>query len=263
MKKLINILIALSLILIIGCETDDDDDPAIAPTPTPTPIVDASKSNVKIMFEHVFGNMSTTFNLNTKYKTENGDTISATKLAYFISNVKLTKDNGDVFTETKSYHLVQKEDGQMMDMFQLLNVPIGTYNKIEFSIGVDAGANTTNDQDGDLDPSKNPSMVWNWDTGYKFFVFEGNYISKNENSGGLIHHIGRDANYKTLTFDGFNLTVASSTTDEIHFMVDVSQIWKNPTTLDIENYTSVKGGTEASNLANNYTKGMFMQHHAN
>ena len=255
MRKLINIIIALSILSFTSCKNDNEED---CPTTVTT-------SDVTVMFEHVFKSMSNSFELNTKYTTENGDTITATKLAYFISNVILTNSNGDIYTESASYHLVQKEDGEMMDMFILSNVPIGTYTKIEFSIGVDAVANITNDQDGDLDPSNNPNMIWNWNTGYKFFVFEGNYISKNGNSGGISNHIGKDENYKSLSFDNLYLTVETSTDDEVMFKVDVSQLWKNPTTLDIENYTSVSAGTttEATTLSNNYAAGMFMQHHAN
>ena len=106
MKNLINIILALSILLFASCNKNKEDEEE------PQNLV--STASAKVMFEHFFDNDLTPFNLNTKYITANDDTVSMTKLAYFVSNVKLTRDNGDVYTESESYHLVQKEDGQMM-----------------------------------------------------------------------------------------------------------------------------------------------------
>ena len=53
----------------------------------------------------------------------------------------------------------------------LHGVPRRNYERIEFGIGVDAAANRSLQQRGDLDP--NGRMAWNWEVSYKFVLFEG------------------------------------------------------------------------------------------
>jgi hypothetical protein len=252
MKNLINIILALGILFFSSCKKDNDDE--VTP--------EVSTSNVKMMFQHTFD--GTDFELNTKYITDNGDTVNITKIAYFISNIKLTGDNGESYVEKDSYHLVQKTDGELMDIFTLPNVPVGTYTKLEFSIGVDAVTNSSlTNYNGDLDPSKNPNMAWVWKTGFKFFSLEATSISKNNATGALAYHIGNDVNYKTKTISLLpTLNVSKSTSNELMFMSDVSQVFKSPTTIDIENYQTVMGGDAAKPkaIADNYNK-MFMLHH--
>ena len=77
----------------------------------------------------------------------------------------------------------------------LHGVPRRNYERIEFGIGVDAAANRSLQQRGDLDP--NGRMAWNWEVGYKFVLFEGALLRGNE-SVLLVYHIGFAENYRPM-----------------------------------------------------------------
>lgn len=266
MKHLLIFTFALSILSFSSCKKNDDDEEKEKKEDT---------TSLKLMYQHVFNGMDNNFDLNQDYVTEIGDTINATKLAFFVSNIKLTKSDGSILTEPDSYHIVEKKEGEVMSTFDIPNIPVGTYTKLEYSIGVDALANSSIDhQVGDLLPSNNPSMLWSWDTGYKFLSLEGNYRSRNHNkkvskvseqpitSGSFVYHIGKDVNYKTFNLELPDVNLNTSTENKLHFMVDVSQVFKNPTTIDIEQYSSVMGGDKSETIADNYATNMIMLHHA-
>lgn len=278
MKYLLNITVLLSILFFTSCNKDDEDDKNDDDNKQ-------ESTSLKVMFEPVFDGMDNSFELNKDYLTEMNDTVNFSKLAFFISNVKITKSDGTILEEEDSYHLVEKVKDVKMSSFTISDLPKGIYTKVEFSIGVDPVANSSIDQVvGDLEPTKNPSMLWSWDTGYKFLTIEGTYRSRNHNikhlqeksgedhghgsvtekstSGSLVYHIGSDVNYKTLSFNLPDVNLSTDSENEVHFMVDASQVFKNPTMIDIEDYAVVMGGDKATVIANNYEKSFIMLHHA-
>ena len=229
MKK-INLLFALVLSLVLFSCTD--------------PEVKPESSTLKLNFNNVVDGQ--TLVLDKDYVNANGDTYSVEKLNYYISNVKLTKSDGTVYSIPKSYYLIDN----ISETITLSTIPVGTYTKIELSIGVDAVANKSTAQTGDLDP--NNEMAWSWDTGYKFLAFEGRYTSKNKTEGTFTFHIGGDANYKTLSF---NKTIVSQNngTQSIDIQANVQEIFTNPTSIDLSTFNTAHGANGGV-VANNYAK---------
>jgi hypothetical protein len=134
-------------------------------------------------------------------------------------------------------------------------VPAGNYKRIEFAVGVDEARNHTIDQQGDLDPSTD--MVWDWDTGYKFLSLEGTYTG-NTRQGGLVFHIGEDANYHVFSFElPQQLDLRDVTNRQIRLQVDINALFANPHLIDFDELNSAMGGPNARKIVENYSKDLF------
>ena len=90
---------------------------------------------------------------------------------FFLSNIRLTGGAG-AYIEPDSYHLVRFDGAEPALRHRAARrAAARTTSGIEFGIGVDAAANKSLAQRGDLDP--NGRMAWTWEVGYKFVLFEG------------------------------------------------------------------------------------------
>ncbi|MCC9166633.1 MbnP family protein [Pontibacter harenae] len=156
----------------------------------------------------------------------------------------------DTFVEPESYHLIAQDE---KSSFELKDVPSGNYDQIEISIGVDEAHNHSTDQEGDLDPSND--MVWDWDTGYKFLSLVGTYTGDTRN-GGLVFHIGGDANYKTIRLNlpqPINLNHKSNYS--LQLQADVNEIFQGPNLIDFDVMNTGGHGVGPSMIAENYSNG--------
>ncbi|MCP4522088.1 MAG: hypothetical protein GY827_10425 [Cytophagales bacterium] len=187
--------------------------------------------------------------LDKNYTNANGDQFSIENIKYYLSNVTLTNEDGTTYEVPDSYHLIDN----ISEDITLTDIPLGTYTDISFSIGVDAVANSSTAQPGDLDPSN--EMAWNWDTGYKFFLLEGRYISKSDEEGTFTFHIGKNANYKTLKFTK-TITIEENSTIEYNFEGDVQAVFSGPNTINLETTNSAHGET-GGDIADNYASNFF------
>ncbi len=185
-----------------------------------------------------------------------GGTFKINELKYYISNVKLLDVNGKVvFFEEDSYHLISQSSDSEKLSFDIKNLPNLNIATLEVSIGVDAEANTKIDNPGDLDPSNN--MAWNWDTGYKFVLLEGEFFPAGETeSRGLIFHIGEDSNYKTLQFP-INLSLSGGSEYELQFSADILGMFDSPNVISFNELNVAMGADNARKIADNYEKAMF------
>ncbi|NEM98666.1 MbnP family protein [Pontibacter burrus] len=198
--------------------------------------------------------------LDKTYTNPSGDTYVVHDLKYFMSNVKLINSRGEAtYIEPDSYHLIDEQIGKRA--FTLKNVKADTYTKLEFGLGVDAARNHSTDQYGDLDPSS--TMVWDWDTGYKFLSLVGTYVA-NTKEGGLVFHIGGDTNYKTITVDLQQpLKIQSSSGNRIQIVTDLNGLFLEPNPIDFDEINTAMTGPAAAKIAENYSTGFFKQVTAN
>jgi hypothetical protein len=192
-----------------------------------------------------------------KYTNSNGDEFSIEKLKYYVSNIRLRNaKDGLYYVEPASYHLINTELTSTPVIE--LEIPTGTYDQLEFGIGVDADKNTSLSYDGDLDP--NNSMAWDWGSGYKFVVLEGKYFTAltGSDGGGLVFHIGENKNYKTVTLP-FLFTLTSMNDDHKTFTLNVAieEMWKTPNEIKFDDLHEAMSGDNASRIADNYAEGMF------
>lgn len=228
-------LLLMALPLLAACS----DEEATAPAAT-----------VQVELQNMVGVQPLQLDAST-YTSPAGDTYVVSNFKYYISNVKLISSKGEAtFLEPESYHLI---GGEGKTTFELKEVPAGTYDKIELSIGVDEAHNHSTDQVGDLDPSN--EMVWDWDTGYKFLSLVGTYTGDTGN-GGLVFHVGGDVNYKTLTLDlpqALNLRQQPNAT--LRLQADVNELFQNPNLIDFDVMHAGGHGAGPSMIAENYSNG--------
>ncbi|TAF75524.1 MAG: hypothetical protein EAZ53_05335 [Bacteroidetes bacterium] len=189
-----------------------------------------------------------------KFVTLKGDTFTVDNFKYYISNVKLSNETSS-YSIPDSYYLFGYEDGDNLreSGASITGIPDGEYTKISFSIGVDGAANASTAKKGDLDPNNN--MAWNWDTGYKFVTLEGNFL--NGTVGGITYHIGKNENYKELSFDlPSKLIIQDGATPKITLLANARMIFSGVSDLRLGATSVVMGGPNAIIAANNYAAGM-------
>lgn len=207
--------------------------------------------NMEINFENTLNGKPLQLNSET-FTLPSGEPFTAKKFKYYISNVVLTDSkSGASYTVPNSYHLMGQDFKSKLD---LGGIPSASYDQISFSIGVDAEANAKTDQTGDLDP--NNDMAWNWNSGYKFVVLEGEFTHKvtGERSG-LILHIGRNQNYKTVTQSIQGVKAGRATSITLQTVVD--QLFLDPNPLKVSELpsTTIMGGELADKIGQNYANG--------
>lgn len=169
------------LVLLSTCSSDDD----------------SGVRTLTINFEAQVGGEPLEFE-SKKYLTPGNQSMNFERVKIYLSNVELIDNStNEVFYEENSYHLLSFDAEQGMATFEVGNVPFSfSVDEIRFGIGVDAEANKSIDQVGDLDPTN--GMAWDWNTGYKFLLLEGRFFPEGDVLGEEIKmHIGTDSNYIT------------------------------------------------------------------
>lgn len=206
---------------------------------------------MNIELEHVLAGQALELN-GKSFTLPSGEDFTPKKFKYYISNVELRNSvTGETYVEPDSYHLIS-EDGNKG--FDLGMVPSSEYDQLVFSIGVDEVANGKTDQTGDLDP--NSDMAWNWNTGYKFLVLEGEFTNSNTTERqGLVMHIGTNANYKTITQSLSGVRAGQSTT--LTLTSNLDELFLDPNTLEVSDLesTTIMFGEMAGKVAENYSEG--------
>jgi hypothetical protein len=131
---------------------------------------------------------------------------NVTLLRYYISGVKLEGPNGEYYEDemtasagrSKGYYLVDEAD-PASQYITLKNVPQGAYDKLSFTVGVDAAGLMEDAVGGVLDPLES-KMFWSWELGYIALKFEGQSPESPgqalgesihaDNPAGFVFHIG-------------------------------------------------------------------------
>lgn len=199
-------------------------------------------TSLTLNFKAVYDNAELLIDEITEYTYHDGTTIKVSGLRFFISDVKL-------YTGSEAIQIIEVEDidfttnnktcdGAKDGQSIIINDPIpGTYDNIEFSIGVRADLNATNPidygYDHPLGPS-NSSEYWDaWDS-FIFAKVEGRQdVDKNGEFDSFTYHTGMDDIYRTRTITQ-KITVTENKDNTIQFEIDAKQIFSNGTqTIDI------------------------------
>lgn len=210
-------------LLLTACGEKDD------PKPQPQPQPTSNRLTLELEHHGADGNVLA---FNKAYQNALGQPYVIQTLVYYVSNVKLTRADGTVWTEPNSYHLVRVQGAPNDNpQISLAGVPYGNYTKLTMSFGVDHAANTSTDKTGDLDPGN--GMAWDWTTGYRFMVLEGEYRPVGQVVQDLTYHLGTDAAYRTMELAfPTTATVTASVAPEAHLLIDVNAIFGGPNQMD-------------------------------
>ncbi|UOQ67519.1 MbnP family protein [Hymenobacter volaticus] len=233
--------LALSAVFT-GCKEDTD-----------SPDPDVKKGKVALEFENVVGDSPLELNSVTPYSTPSNEDFKVTIFRYYISNIKLKRADGTEFIQPNSYYLLDQAREASLK-FTIPDVPVGNYNSLTFTLGVDTTRNTGGAQTGALAIS---DMFWTWDTGYIFTKMEGS--STQAPNKALVFHIGGNSNRKVVSpaMNNRVIQVRESRTPGVHVRADVLRMFTGPEIILFSKTNNVMGGDDAVRVAKNQAAGMF------
>ena len=208
-------------------------------------------TTVRLRFTGVIGDEPLVFN-EPVYANPGGEGVfSVRDYLMYLSNIQLVGAAG-TYSVPDSYHLARFDNASKTYDIVIEAVPRDTYSRVVLTIGLDEEANTSIESmaaTGDLDP--NGRMAWNWETGYKFVLFEGSLLVAGERRP-LVYHIGFSENRKTLEFDLTEPELVWSP-EGLAFRVDLMTLFAGNQTVDMQALSTVKfDRVDAALLANNY-----------
>ena len=145
-----------------------------------------NKKDVPVSLHLNFQNEPLVLN-DKKYVTKTNDTVTITKMKFYLSNIVLELEDGTQYKESNSFHLVDAETLSSLE-FNLKNVPDIKIKKIGFAVGIDSKNSISEKFDGDLDPAL--GMYWAWNTGYINMKLEGKSSSCTSVKKEFQFHIG-------------------------------------------------------------------------
>lgn len=203
------------------------------------------------------------------YATPQGDTLTVSRLQYFISNIMLRKASGEPWALPKAgnFFLVKQSDDTSRRI--VIDVPAGVYKEISFLIGVDSLSSTlpVEQRTGVLDPAQGMSggegMYWTWNSGYIFFKLEGSSPSVPRDKTGFRefeYHIGGYGGYNTPTINNLRrvtlplperspLRMRAGRKSVVHIRFDVATVLKG---IDLATQHHIMLAPASSRIADNY-----------
>lgn len=273
-------LFLLAIMVLLSFSSCDDDDNVTGGD-------QAEFGQVEVEFDNVIGSndnqrgfsLSDLGSEDYNYTTAAGQTFNVSLLRYFISNVRLEGDNGLVYEDealidaldSKGYYLIDEADNSSR-VITLDNVPVGEYDRIVFTLGVDSTGVLEGAAGGVLDPATN-RMFWNWNAGYVALKIEGQAAASTggatgemivpDNSKGIVYHLGgwkevdgapaftNNIREISLDFDS-NATVEGVETPRVHLEFDVESLFSGPGgDIDFTGNVNVHRPVDGSNMVNN------------
>lgn len=160
------------------------------------------------------------------YMTEAGDSFQVTLLQYYISNIQVHSPESG-WRKLNNYQLVRL-NAEGTHAFDLNDLPFGNYDSIQFFLGIDSVTNHDIDRLGELDAGY--GMIWTWNSGYIFYMFEGKFINSSGVSLPFAYHIGGDEYLNTYSF-AFNEAKplnASNLNQTINLTLEMDQVFRSP-----------------------------------
>ncbi|MFK8161860.1 MAG: MbnP family protein [Lewinella sp.] len=196
------------------------------------------------------GNVSTTINFRAEYDDTDlsiqsitydyptGPKLKATLFQYYISDLELLPADGGAAVRLADIDLIRYQaetDGSVAS--RTYDVPAGDYVGLRFGLGVKPELNAMDPNEFSADFVLNEVQFWNANARYVFAKIEANADLENDGTfdTGLTYHLGSDALYTTITFDG-DFAISSTANPELDIVADVLKALASDTeSFDISN----------------------------
>jgi hypothetical protein len=154
------------------------------------------------------------------FSTELNDSISITKLKFYISNISLLNNDKVIYKNSGGVYLLNAEDSLNLQF----DIPQNTsFNRIQFGLGIDSVTNTSGALDGALDPLM--GMYWTWQSGYINFKMEGFVGNLEQEDKKFEYHIGGYSD-KNNAYQLVDLTI-QSLSENLQFQMPIDLIFKS------------------------------------
>ena len=248
MKHLLTIL--LSLGILVACKKATENPAPVVVDPI-TGQTTKKPSSFTIDFQSKAGDLD--FGLEKVYNNSKGESFKVSVFKYFIGKITLKKPDGSQVS-FEDYYLVNSPDSESIT---INNVPSGSYSSISFEIGIDSSSQAKKHVPGSaLDRTVNPDMIWIWGNDYLFFKLTGTSPSSSDGKFGydITGYSKSNNTLQTISSDfGSLLEIRPNAVPNIHYYVDVLEVFKNPVDISISTLPAVnKEGSDAVKVSNNY-----------
>ncbi|MBC7390603.1 MAG: hypothetical protein H7329_15430 [Opitutaceae bacterium] len=256
MKHLLIILFSLGI--LVACKKAKENPEPVVVDPV-TGQTAKKPSSFTIEFQSKAGNQD--FGLEKVYNNSKGESFKVSIFKYFIGKITLLKPDGSKLY-FEDYYLINSPESETIT---INNVPSGSYSGISFEIGIDSTNQAKKHVPGSaLDQTVNPDMIWIWGNDYLFFKLTGTSASSSDGQFGY-DITGYSQNNNTLqtisTNFGSLLEIRPNAVPNIHYNVDVLEVFKNPIDISISTLPVVKTeGSDAVKISNNYKDIFQFQH---
>lgn len=216
----------------------------------------SSTGTLKITFQNTVKGSSLALN-SAVYTNLFSEQYTVTKFKYYISHVSIS-GKASLAHENNSYHLIDEKLTSSRSFS--FTCKQGTYETLDFMIGVDSLHNVSGAQTGALDPMND--MFWTWNTGYVMAKMEGNSPQSTIVNNKVEYHIGGFSGVNSvlkmirLSLSSIKpLLIHNGRTSEIFIDADLDKWWQSPNDLRIANTPACTGpGSLARMIADNYSK---------
>jgi hypothetical protein len=214
--------------------------------------------NFVLSFQAKVDNADLTFN--QTYQNSFGESYTITTFKYYIGNIQLVNSaSGKVYNvSNKTFYLVNASDSASSNI--TLKAPAGTYDVINFTLGVDSIYNVSGAQSGALDPTN--GMFWSWNTGYIMAKMEGTSPLSDLPDNRIEFHIGGfktgESVIRNISLslpDGRTLAISSQGDSKVVINANANKWFYDPHNIRIaDTAVCMLPGTLATNIADNYAK---------
>ncbi|MFL1011157.1 MbnP family protein [Flavisericum labens] len=256
MKLTKHVGIAMLALSILSCSSDDGE-------------TISGFGNLIVEFDNSYSDSDLLLNT-TIYSAVETEKIKISAVKYIVSNIKLEDEEGNIYEVPKndSYFIID-ESSESSQLIDLSDVPAGNYTKITYGIGVDQEKylQGAEGQGYFLTHAQEAGMMWAWQAGYKFFVYEGVYTSNNTTTEtAFAYHMGSHGtsldNYKEITLNlPSTARVRSDLSPILHVVADLSNILDGTTQFMLDDAAQIHvDAIKSPQIATN-ASGMFMVHH--
>ena len=154
------------------------------------------------------------------FSTELIDSISITKLKFYISNIVMLNKEKVVYKNTGGVYLLNAEDSLNLQFDVPQNLQ---FNRIQFGLGIDSVTNTSGALDGALDPLM--GMYWTWQSGYINFKMEGFVGNLEQEDKKFEYHLGGYSD-KNNAYQLVDLSI-QSLSENLQFQMPIDIIFKS------------------------------------
>lgn len=239
-------LIAIGLLILVSCQKEIDSDQPLEST-----------HPVRLQLKAMVG--AETLEFGRQYLNSFNEPFIVSAFKFYLHDIRfVNRHSGESASIDKNgYHLA---DFSSSSSFEIQgSIPAGTYDAIQFVIGVDSILNVSGAQAGALDPLQ--GMFWTWNTGYIMAKLEGNTPVATTPNNAFQYHIGgfsgENSVVERLTMPfalgAFDTNSYSGTSVEIH--CDILKWFNGDFQITLEhNPVCMTPGILAKQIATNYYK---------
>lgn len=192
-----------------------------------------------------------------RFENLHGYPVEVTDMKFYISNIKLHNFGGGSDRALSEIELIDIRENERTLQFM---VPSESYSGVSFDLGVPPNLNGTQNPDfmtSIYDPnhplSESNGMYWEWQSGYRFFTFQGRCDTVG-NAGELLpmnfaFHTGTDTLFRSLPTFSESVSLEPDEIKTISFSIDVDSIFASATdTIDLRYERQFHGSFEQLSL---------------